>query len=283
MSIQAVAWALEQEDIPARPKLVLVSLANHANHVDGYCWLKAETIAAEASCKKRSVYRFVGDLIRNGYVRKEHRRGDDGKQRANDYWLTFNREPTKWVSIGAPEGEDSATDDDESETQDVVGETEPGASLSPGPGVVPQHPAEGDEIPSLSPGPGDSAGTHKDSAEPSKIKPEEGRAPGYVPRAYHPPPPPPPQPVGSIAGAKAEMIFVFDGTPAYEAWARQQARKNGINKWHCLTTKVVDGQQRRGWYFPTLFPPKANNNSGSDPPSDSLATEEELNQFGKTG
>ena len=33
MSIQAVGWALEQE-LPARPKLVLVSIANHANHAN---------------------------------------------------------------------------------------------------------------------------------------------------------------------------------------------------------------------------------------------------------
>ena len=88
MSIQAVAWALDQ-DLPARPKLVLVAIANHADHTNGYCWLKAETIAREASCSPRSVYNFVGALVRNGYMRKALRKGEDGKQRANDYWIMF--------------------------------------------------------------------------------------------------------------------------------------------------------------------------------------------------
>ena len=65
MSIQAVAWALDQ-DLPARPKLVLVSIANHASHTDGYCWLKAETIAQEAACTPRSVYTYIGGLVRTG-------------------------------------------------------------------------------------------------------------------------------------------------------------------------------------------------------------------------
>ena len=77
MSIQAVAWVLDREELPARPKLVLVAIANHANHTDGYCWLKAETIAKEAACSPRAVFNFVGALIRNGYLRKAPARGAD--------------------------------------------------------------------------------------------------------------------------------------------------------------------------------------------------------------
>src|SRR5690349_3688223 len=112
MSIQAVAWALDQ-DLPARPKLVLVSIANHANHTDGYCWLKVETIAAEASCSERAVYNFIGDLIRNGFIRKAPRKGEDGKQRANDYWILINRPAAEWLKVGA----DDASDADEAEAQ----------------------------------------------------------------------------------------------------------------------------------------------------------------------
>jgi hypothetical protein len=112
MSIQAVAWALEQ-DLPARPKLVLVSIANHANHVDGYCWLKAETIAKEAACTPRSIYNFVGALIRNGFIRKALRKGDDGKQRATDYWILFDREEKEWAHDAHLESNEA--DDDPSE------------------------------------------------------------------------------------------------------------------------------------------------------------------------
>jgi hypothetical protein len=274
MSIQAVAWALDQ-DLPARPKLVLVSIANHANHTDGYCWLKVETIASEASCSPRAVFNFIAALIRNGYIRKSPRRGDDGKQRANDYWILLARAEAKWITTGA----DEPSDTEDAEPQDVV---EPHARGAVGE-TVENPPEKPVDIPVGACGPTAPGFSHKDSAEPSKPKPEEARAAGYVPRGYRPPPEPKPHPVGSIAGAKAELIFVFDGTPAYEAWARHQARKNGTAKWHLTTTKVVNGEAKRGWYFPTLFPPKADNNSGSDPPKGGLATEEEINQFGQTG
>ena len=277
-----MAWALEQ-DIPARPKLVLVSLSNHANHTDGYCWLKAETIASEAACKKRSVYRFVGDLIRNGYVRKAQRRGHDGKQRANDYWLIMNRPPAEWVAVGPVEDENeieesSAVDDGEAQDVAVPGVRDAPGEMPP-PGVVAKHPA----VSCGTPGPGDSACTHTDTAEPSKTKSSDARATGYVPRGYQPPPPPPPEPVGSVVGHAGEQIFVYDATPAYEAWATFRAKRNGINRWHMTTTKVVDGKTRYGWYFPSLYPPKAPDNTGTDPPDQSQATRDAINQLGRTG
>lgn len=114
MSIQAVAWALEQ-DIPARPKLVLVALANHANHVDGYCWLRVETIAQEAACGERSVPRFIDALAKYGYVRKVPRRAEDGRQRANDYWLLFRSEKVSWP---VKRRKDYRGDDDDDDTID---------------------------------------------------------------------------------------------------------------------------------------------------------------------
>lgn len=272
MSIQAVAWALDQ-DLPARPKLVLVSIANHANHTDGYCWLKAETIAAEASCSPRAVYNFIGDLIRNGFIRKSPRKGDDGKQRANDYWILLGRPPAPWNSERAEPREA-----DEAEPQDVV---EPDAPHAVGEAVE-NPPAEAVEIPVGSAGPTAPACSPID-AEPSKPKPEEARAGAYVPRSYRPPAPPPPQPVGAVVGRKAELIFVFAGTPGYDAWAARKARENGVSKWNQTTTKVVDGEVRRGWYFPSVFPPKADSNSGSDPPTGGQPTEEEQRQIAKAG
>lgn len=50
MSIQAVAWVLSQkgEDLPGTARLVLISLAHHANHESGHCFPSAELIAKEA-------------------------------------------------------------------------------------------------------------------------------------------------------------------------------------------------------------------------------------------
>lgn len=272
MSIQAVAWALDQ-DLPARPKLVLVSIANHANHVDGYCWLRLDTIAAEASCSRRAVFNFIGDLVRNGYVRKAQRRADDGRQRANDYWILINRAPADWIGTSKPEAaetDEPEPDDDSVEacetSQDI---DEQGARDALGCGLG----SEG-ELPAGAPRPSAPACTHIESAEPSKIKPkEDARASEpYRPRGYAPPPPPREPPQGEVLGKKpTDQIFVFFPSKAYDAWARVKSIENRLGfdernrpRWRLLITKIIDGDKRSGWYFPTLFPP-----SHADPPKES--------------
>lgn len=276
MSIQAVAWAIEQEDVPARAALVLISIANHADHTDGYCWLKAETIAREARCKPRSVFRFIAALVRNGYVRKSPRRGDDGKQRANDYWLLFDREDRPWDWGAQPdeaqgEVEEIATDDGDA-PQDVVDPTAPtdrdAYGESDGPPPVDKH--------AVSCGPCDSGVIHKDSAEPSKINPKASAAregvQATILRRYRPPPP---QPVAADTEAKGNPIFVFEGTPAYDAWRTVMARRNRVPSWHLTTKAQIDGKWRTGWWFPTLFPPKA-----QPPPTDGTGlSEQDMRDF----
>ena len=272
MSIQAVAWALDQ-DLPARPKLVLISISNHANHTDGYCWLRADTIAAEASCTPRSVYRFIGALIRNGYVRKAPRKGEDGKQRATDYWILCQREDAPWDWGKQPELEEEDGDDisdvDEVENQDVV---EPDDVLSPGE-MGDESAGEPVDKHVLSCGPSDSGVSRKRLAEPSKIKPEkDARGSNSVPRRYRSPPPPP---LGAvIADKQAKQIFVFEGTRAWDAWLPVMRRKTGVSCWNLTTTAIIDGKQRRGWYFPSLFPPP-----NGPPQRTGLATEQDLRDF----
>lgn len=279
MSIQAVGWALEQ-DLPARPKLVLVAIANHASHVDGYCWLKAETIAREAACSPRSVYNFLGALVRNGFIRKAPRKGDDGKQRANDYWIMFGREEKPWdnsASLDEPETEDEPSESEGSDAgtttscgptaQDAVGENgEPTARDDSRQAVDMSSPAVGPTAPACS---------RYESLEPSKSKPKrDARAGAFVPRSYRPPPEPAPQPLGEVIGKNADQIFVFKPSKAYDAWAVRMSIQNrlgldpsGRPRWQLETTKIVDGQSRRGWYFPSLFPPPVKRDTGgSDPP-----------------
>lgn len=272
MSIQAVAWALDQ-DLPARPKLVLVSIANHANHVDGYCWLRLDTIAQEASCSRRAVFNFIGDLVRNGYVRKAQRRADDGRQRANDYWILINRTPADWISTGKPEA--AEIDEPEPEDDSVEAcETSQDVEDQSAPDALGSEPAQESESAPRAPGPSAPACTHIESAEPSKIKPEESARASepYRPRGYVPPPPPREPPQGEVLGKKAtDQIFVFFPSKAYDAWARVKSIENrlgfderGRPRWQLLITKVIDGDKRSGWYFPTLFPP-----SHADPPQES--------------
>lgn len=260
MSIQAVAWALDQE-IPARPKLVLVAVANHADHTNGYCWLKASTIAREASCGQRSVWRYLGALIRNGYVRKEKKISDDGRQRANDYWIMFGR-PQKVWSWGGDGRDDDPDIDPYEEATDLPDIDQPCARESLGPEVK-NGLGRAVEKPRVAHGPCDSVGTPIESAEPSKSKSKEKESESSgapkksgllsgPPRTYRPPPPEPQGATGHDHGRK--HVFVFEGSKAWNAWVEYKLRVEH-RRWALATDSVINGVRRRGWNFPTLFPP----------------------------
>lgn len=110
MTIQALAWAIDQQ-IPGPSKLVLVSLANHADHTNGYCHLDLSTISRESSVPTRSLWRYFGALERNGYLVKDERsKSKDAERR--DYWLILDRDvglPWAW---DAPSGDAEAGESD---------------------------------------------------------------------------------------------------------------------------------------------------------------------------
>lgn len=273
MSIQTVGWALEQQDIPARPKLVLVAIANHANHEDGYCWLKAETIAREAACTPRSVFNFVGALIRNGFIRKALRKSDDGKQRASDYWILFDREEKPWETVAhvdedGAEGEPSENTSSADEAQDVVLPDEPGAC---GETAEPHERHDTRQPVEMSPracGPHASTFHRKRIAEPSESKSKASSAGARVLKStlrnYRPPPP---QPLGADTEAKTKPVFAYEGSRAYEAWAKVEAKKAGLRTWNLTTKANINGHWCSGWWFPTLFPPPEKSASTADPPN----------------
>lgn len=266
MSIQAVGWALEQ-NLPARPKLVLCALANRADHEDGYCWMKADRIGREAACSPRAVFNFIGDLIRNGYVRKAERVGDDGKQRANDYWILLDRDPSKpWNSDRTAT---SASETDEEEEATISGE--PHAPGACGESVDKSGDADCDTAPGAV-GPHASTCIRERIAEPSKTNPEkkDGAHPfASAPRSYKPPPLAPEAPQGALHPNASKPIFVYAGTRAWDAWVAFKKRERGIN-WTLTTTITIEGQRRTGWSFPTLFPPDGS--PGSEAPDKQEAT-----------
>lgn len=85
MSIQAVSWALEQI-APMAPKFILVCLANYADE-NGECWPSIKTMARNAGCGERSVYRYLDELIELGLIEKEERTGKNGGRAASRYKL----------------------------------------------------------------------------------------------------------------------------------------------------------------------------------------------------
>jgi hypothetical protein len=119
MSVQALSWAIEQQ-LPAKPKLALIALANHAEPGTGYCHFETATIAREASTSPAGLWRYLGALERNGYLSKTIRKTKRGDER--DYWLAFSRnelEAWAWgtdasdpepAEAGEPEDEDLRTE-----------------------------------------------------------------------------------------------------------------------------------------------------------------------------
>ena len=77
MSVKAMAWAWEIEDLPVYEKLVLLYLAHRAG-VSNRCWPGKETIAAACGCSKRKVDYSLKALADQGMIRICHRQSDRG-------------------------------------------------------------------------------------------------------------------------------------------------------------------------------------------------------------
>lgn len=86
MSIQAVAWVLDQSRSRGFTRLVMISLANHANKETGECWHSVRTIAAEAGVSKSTVADHVRRLVELGEVELLD---EGGPRRSARYRLTF--------------------------------------------------------------------------------------------------------------------------------------------------------------------------------------------------
>ena len=90
MSIQAVAWALEQ-DMPNAPlKLVLVALCNHADRDTGSCFPSIRTLMREASMSRSSVQRQIKALADAGIVEVGATFDKSGRQSSNGYRIVFD-------------------------------------------------------------------------------------------------------------------------------------------------------------------------------------------------
>lgn len=106
MTIQALAWAIDQQ-LPHKPKLVLMALANHADHMTGKVNFVASTIAWESSTTPQSsIWRYLGALERNGFLAHEQI-GETAEQR--EYYLLIDRNPSLPWSWGAEGASDDET------------------------------------------------------------------------------------------------------------------------------------------------------------------------------
>jgi len=296
MSIQAVAWVLAQkgEDLPGTARLIMIALANHADHVNGHCFPTTKRIADEAGCDQRTVKRYLPALVRNGFIDSRRRRStEDGEFRANDYWLLFGRQPSPWQYFN------KRTEDDP-EPQDV----DPGDLMPPGENDenAPSGGVEnGQELHGMSPRPGDTRVPSHIIEQPSLLEPSYA---GLVEAAVPIPPvasDAPPQglvpkeaiekiPIGfdpkeqaeqkrkldaAEEARKAKPIFVWVGSDAWKAWVAHKSRETG-KPWHLTTTAFVNGNSRLGWWFPQLWPPPVTKPPDGLSPSDAAVLSKEL-------
>jgi hypothetical protein len=262
MSAQAMGWALKQK-IPGTAKLVLYSLCNYADHRTGHCWPSVEIIAEEASCSRRSVFTYLAALQRNGYVEIQSAKRKTGEQRSNNYWVIFDRDDTPW-DFG--KGANTAGD-----PLDIVENEEKDTEFAPSnnESKIENQPTGGADSAHLAHGPGANSAPH---IEPLRIYPSESlrteeseRRPSAMRTAHHDPTARKKDQARFRAAEQARkptMVPVIEGTRAWAAWLRDGHRPG------LVATVIVNGERKRGWYFPSLFPP---NSTG--PPIEELAVE----------
>lgn len=276
-----MGWVFEQEDIPMGPKIVLLALANHADHTTGYCWPSTETLMKEAACKRASLFSYIAALKRNGYLMSRQTRAPNGRGRANDYWILLDREPAPWVQVKrGPDEEKEILSEGASENESPecgLCENELGEASLPSEGT-PQSPLYGPgkvqimDSP-LYKEPLDSNQTESEQVAHGKVEPAPP-APAATPKAIE-------KKILSgfdrskrqaeqdrIAAAdkarRPQRLFVFEGSDPWNAHVR-----NG----HPTTLKTwgeINGKRCQGWYFPTLYPPKATGPPPNSPPESDI-------------
>lgn len=87
MSYRAMDWAFEQECRDSFNKLVLVTIAKHADD-KGQCFPSVARIAKLSNMSPRTVQRRIAELREDGFIRVTMQ-GKGGKQKSNLYQLVF--------------------------------------------------------------------------------------------------------------------------------------------------------------------------------------------------
>lgn len=91
-------------------KLVLIKLADNAND-QGECWPSVPYIAEQCEISERSVQNHIQKLVKNGLVRIEERKSENGLNRSNVYHLRLNSAGANAAPYGeshAPSGVNGA-------------------------------------------------------------------------------------------------------------------------------------------------------------------------------
>ncbi len=95
MSISALNWAWDL-NIKSHLKLVLLALADHSGF-ENECWPSITKISLKCSLSKRSVIRFIAELVKLNLIQKDTRYDQNGNKKTNLYCLNIDQKlPTGW-------------------------------------------------------------------------------------------------------------------------------------------------------------------------------------------
>lgn len=240
MSVAAQKWAWEQ-NLPDRPKFVLVTLADQADSRTGHvCYQRTDAtfFVEKTGISERSFYRCIAALARHGYLLRESGRG---RGRDAQYWLCLNREPTlleawSWGISGINEESEPISEEpqdvDESatvadqESEGLICQTEHGSP----PSLAEQKILDSPKIPATANGKGKSGFSSQAQAlDRAKTQQNESK----------------------VAG----KIFVIEGTRAWTAWCDHRRSQGKPVNFSYRGEGEYAG--KTGRHFETLFPPKS--------------------------
>jgi hypothetical protein len=113
MSVQAISWVLEHSRSEGNARLVLISIANHADKFGRGAFPSQQTIGSEARCSTRTVRRATEELRDLGELRWLEHGGRGKRRRSHLYWIVPIVEAAKVSAIpdelGIPDTVDRRT------------------------------------------------------------------------------------------------------------------------------------------------------------------------------
>jgi hypothetical protein len=237
MSVAAQKWAWEQ-NLPDRPKFVLVTLADQADSRTGHvCYQRTDTafFVDKIGIPERSFYRCVAALARHGYLLRESGRG---RGREPQYWLCLNREPTEISSWTWTVDDSPANAGNNEEIQDVD-ET---ATMA-------------DQINSAEVCHGEHVGLPLVAEQDSLVVPKIPRAPAQAAKSGFSSQAQAVDRASTKGGESENRVFVIEGTKAWAAWIAYR-RATGQRPINFTYRGENEHSRHTGRHFPTLFPPK---------------------------
>ncbi|MGQ6073431.1 helix-turn-helix domain-containing protein [Serratia sp. IR-2025] len=100
MSMELMVRAMKIKVGNPLRKLVLLKLADNAND-QGECWPAVQYIAEQCEISKRSAQNHIQQLVKDGLVRIEERKAENGLNRSNIYHLVLNNYGANPAPMGA--------------------------------------------------------------------------------------------------------------------------------------------------------------------------------------